>query len=97
MAAEDIAHFSRKVRSHLLRDGSAMLTDTGYAKESAHLPPNLREAVLSLMADLRATIPNDFGFTVSFEIRGLEVAVEYQDGNSGVALNHTAASSDAKL
>ena len=43
-----------------------------------------QEAVLSLMADLRATIPNDFGFTVSFEIRGLEVAVEYQDGNSGV-------------
>lgn len=83
MAAEDIAQFCRKVRRHLFRDEMAMLSDKGYTEDTAHLPPNLREEVLALMTDLREAIPNDFGFTASFEFRGLEIAVEYQDGNSG--------------
>ncbi|MDD3181119.1 MAG: hypothetical protein PHQ04_12375 [Opitutaceae bacterium] len=48
------------------------------------LAPSLKERVMSLIAEMRAAIPDDVDFTLSFCKKGAEVALEYNDGNTGI-------------
>lgn len=84
MDADQIARLSRKLlRSPLVEDGEVFIHSTSYKDELARLEGALAEKTRVLVDEIRALVPTDFSFGLVFTLRGVDVNIDFEDGNTG--------------
>jgi hypothetical protein len=85
MNPDDISRLSRKLLStSLASEGVVSLGSVDFRDELQVVDEPLRTAVETFIEEIRAAIPSDFNFSLSFDREGVGITLEFDDGNTGV-------------
>lgn len=85
MSPNDISRISRKLLSTSLAErGKVSLSSINYMEELNGVDEPLKGSVASFIAEIRDAIPSDFKFDLLFDRDGVEIRLEFDDGNTGV-------------
>ncbi len=89
MNKDDIRRLSMKLlATGLADDGQVYLPREGYRKITASLPVALQEQANLFVEGVMAIIPNDFSFWFFFDSKGVNLDVEFADGNTSASAFH---------
>jgi hypothetical protein len=84
MATDDLTNFARRLQPVCdEEDGDVFVSESTLDADLARASESLRGSVGELFREIRAGIPTDFSFNVSFTTDGIELGVDFEDGNTG--------------
>ena len=84
MSADNLKRLAMKLLATKLAEDSGVYVPCDDTRNiTSKLPSALGCEVENLVGELRSVIPNDFVFWLFFEIAGLSLTVEFEDGNTG--------------
>lgn len=81
---DDISRLSRKLlATQLAEDGCVFISSSDFRSALEPLLPPLSNAVLEFVNKIRASIPTDFSFSLAFDLEGMSLSMDFDDGNTG--------------
>jgi hypothetical protein len=87
MISDHIARLSTKLlATPLAENGEVVISSIDYRDLIPTLPSPLKENAFSFVEEIRTLIPSDFQFTLWFVMSGIQVGLEFDDGNTSSSL-----------